>query len=73
MFEKFLATLLEVFGIVLKPKVFSTGSKGYFGVAKIVGVDHRRYQVQIQVVEIGSKAAAQAAANPPANPAKPKK
>ncbi len=35
-------------------KVFKTGSRGYFGMAK-VQVGEKRYQVQIQMVEIGSK------------------
>jgi hypothetical protein len=35
-------------------KVFKTGSKGYFGISKIA-IGEKRYQVQIQLVEIGSK------------------
>jgi hypothetical protein len=35
-------------------KVFKTGSRGYFGTAKIQ-IGEKRYQVQIQMVEIGSK------------------
>lgn len=35
-------------------KVFKTGSKGYFGMAKIQ-IGEKRYQVQVQLVEIGSK------------------
>ncbi|HEY3473784.1 MAG TPA: hypothetical protein VGK56_04190 [Anaerolineales bacterium] len=35
-------------------KVFKTGSRGYFGMAKIQSGE-KRYQVQVQLVEIGSK------------------
>jgi hypothetical protein len=35
-------------------KVFKTGSKGYFGMGKIQ-IGEKRYQVQVQLVEIGSK------------------
>ena len=35
-------------------KQFKTGSRGYFGMAKIQ-IGEKRYQVQVQVVEIGSK------------------
>jgi hypothetical protein len=35
-------------------KVFKTGSKGYFGMGKIQ-IGEKRYQVQVQIVEIGSK------------------
>jgi hypothetical protein len=35
-------------------KAFKTGSKGYFGMAKIQ-IGEKRYQVQVQLVEIGSK------------------
>ncbi len=36
------------------PKEFKTGSKGYFGMGKIQ-MGEKRYQVQVQLVEIGSK------------------
>jgi hypothetical protein len=36
------------------PKEFKTGSKGYFGMGKIQ-IGEKRYQVQVQLVEIGSK------------------
>ena len=36
------------------PKDFKTGSKGYYGQSKLE-IDGRRYQVQVQLVEIGSK------------------
>jgi hypothetical protein len=36
------------------PKDFKTGSKGYFGNGKLE-IEGKRYQVQIQLVEIGSK------------------
>lgn len=35
-------------------KLFKTGSRGFFGMAKIQ-IGEKRYQVQVQVVEIGSK------------------
>lgn len=35
-------------------KVFKTGSRGFFGVGKIQ-IGEKRYQVQVQLVEIGSK------------------
>jgi len=35
-------------------KPFKTGSKGYFGMGKIQ-MGAKRYQVQVQLVEIGSK------------------
>jgi hypothetical protein len=36
------------------PKDFKTGSKGFYGQAKLE-IDGKRYQVQVQMVEIGSK------------------
>ena len=42
---------------ILDPKNFSTGSKGYYGTGKMVA-GGKKYQISIQVVEIGSKAAA---------------
>lgn len=38
----------------LPPKEFKTGSKGFYANSK-VEIDGKRYQVQVQVVEIGSK------------------
>jgi hypothetical protein len=35
-------------------KVFKTGSRGFFGMGKIQ-IEEKRYQVQVQLVEIGSK------------------
>lgn len=35
-------------------KQFKTGSRGYFGMGKIQ-IGEKRFQVQVQVVEIGSK------------------
>ena len=35
-------------------KAFKTGSRGFFGMGKIQ-IDEKRYQVQVQLVEIGSK------------------
>ena len=41
------------------PKEFKTGSRGFFGNGE-VEIDGKRYQVQIQMVEIGSKKEAEA-------------
>ena len=35
-------------------KIFKTGSRGFFGMGKIQ-IGEKRYQVQVQLVEIGSK------------------
>jgi hypothetical protein len=40
--------------MTINPKIFSTGSRGYYGNGKIE-IDGKRYQTQIQLVEIGSK------------------
>jgi hypothetical protein len=40
--------------IILDKKDFKTGSKGYYGVSKMVA-GGKKYQVNVQVVEIGSK------------------
>ena len=37
------------------PKDFKTGSRGFFSQGKIARKDGKRYQVQVQMVEIGSK------------------
>ncbi len=39
---------------ILDKKDFKTGSKGYHGTGKMVAAG-KRYQINIQVVEIGSK------------------
>ena len=44
----------QVGSLVAAEKMFKTGSKGYFGMVKIT-IGDKRYQVQIQLVEIGSK------------------
>ena len=36
------------------PKEFKTGSKGYYAMGKVF-IGEKRYQVQVQLVEIGSK------------------
>jgi len=36
------------------PKEFKTGSKGFYSMGKI-SIGEKRYQVQVQMVEIGSK------------------
>ncbi len=40
--------------LVAAEKVFKTGSKGFYGMGKIQ-IGEKRYQVQVQLVEIGSK------------------
>ncbi len=38
----------------LMPKQFRTGSKGYYGQGQLV-LDGKRYQLNLQMVEIGSR------------------
>ena len=38
----------------LDPKTFSTGSRGYRGQGKVT-MDGKKYQLQVQAVEVGSK------------------
>jgi len=40
--------------LVAAPKNFKTGSRGYHGQGKLE-IDGKRYQTQVQLVEIGSK------------------
>ncbi len=40
--------------LTIVPKDFKTGSKGYYGNTKIE-IEGKRYQAQVQLVEIGSK------------------
>lgn len=48
----------QVIGLMtVPPKDFKTGSKGYFTNGK-VEIEGKRYQAQIQLVEIGSKTSA---------------
>lgn len=44
----------ELATIPVSPKEFKTGSRGYYANTK-VEIGGKRYQVQIQMVEIGSK------------------
>jgi hypothetical protein len=45
----------QVIGIINLPqKLFKTGSRGFYANTKME-IDGKRYQVQIQMVEIGSK------------------
>lgn len=50
---------IEVAGAVeaifAAPKQFSTGSRGFYGQGKVKTPDGRRFQVTINIVEIGSK------------------
>jgi hypothetical protein len=41
--------------INVMPKQFKTGSRGFY-INQKIEIDGKRYQMQIQVVEIGSKA-----------------
>ena len=43
-----------------EPRVFKSGSRGFFGVAKVRAGDGRRFQVIVNVVEIGTKPATDA-------------
>jgi hypothetical protein len=49
-------TLIGV--LTVAPKQFKTGSRGYYANGKLE-LDGKRYQAQIQLVEIGSKASAE--------------
>ncbi len=40
--------------LAVEEKQFKTGSRGFFGIGKI-NIGEKRYQVQVQLVEIGSK------------------
>jgi len=40
--------------LTAEDKVLKTGSRGFFGMGKIQ-IGEKRYQVQVQLVEIGSK------------------
>jgi len=40
--------------LTAEEKQFKTGSRGFFGMSKIQ-IGEKRYQVQVQLVEIGSK------------------
>lgn len=45
----------KVVGMITLPqKQFKTGSRGFYGNTKME-IDGKRYQVQVQMVEIGSK------------------
>ena len=41
--------------LVAEPKQFRTGSRGFYGQGKVQAPDGRRFQVTINIVEIGSK------------------
>ena len=41
--------------IIAEPKQFRTGSRGFYGQGKVQAADGRRFQVTINIVEIGSK------------------
>ena len=45
----------KVVGLLTAPeKIFKTGSRGFFGMGKLQ-IGEKRYQVQVQLVEIGSR------------------
>lgn len=45
----------KVVGMMMaEEKTFKTGSRGFYGMGKIA-IGEKRYQVQVQLVEIGSK------------------
>ena len=44
----------DIATIIAREKTFSTGSLGFFGQGKLT-LDGKRYQAQVQLVEIGSK------------------
>jgi hypothetical protein len=51
----------KILGVMtLPPKDFKTGSKGFFANGKLE-IEGKRYQAQIQLVEIGSKKASEPA------------
>jgi hypothetical protein len=56
---KFFVDGEEVGILMVAPKTFSTGSTGYFGTGKVSLGDEaeKGYQVQVQMVKIGSKPA----------------
>lgn len=41
--------------ITAQSKQFRTGSRGFYGQGKVQATDGRRFQVTINIVEIGSK------------------
>ena len=41
--------------IIAEPKQFKTGSRGFYGQGKVQASDGRRFQVSVNIVEIGSK------------------
>jgi len=44
--------------VLAEPRKFKTGSRGFYGQGKVQGTDGRRFQISVNVVEIGSKPAA---------------
>jgi len=45
----------EAVGVLqLNPKVFKTGSTGFYANGKVM-IDNKKYQAQFQLVEVGSK------------------
>lgn len=41
--------------LLAEPRTFKTGSRGFYGQGKVQGTDGRRFQVSINIMEIGSK------------------
>lgn len=56
---EFAKITIEVAGgvstIVAEPKEFKTGSRGFYGQGKVQAADGRRFQVNVNIVEIGTK------------------
>ncbi len=51
----------QIVGMMMaEEKTFKTGSRGFYGNGKIA-IGEKRYQVQVQLVEIGSKPKAEEA------------
>jgi hypothetical protein len=49
--------------IVLTPKTFSTGSKGYHGAGKVY-IDSKKHQANFMLIEVGSKPGSEKPAKP---------
>jgi hypothetical protein len=45
----------DVGTILLQPKVYKTGSTGYFGQGKVIDNNGQKYQVQVMLVAVGTK------------------
>lgn len=50
-----IATINGMGNVTLNEKTFKTGSKGHYGAGKLTDKSGKRFQVNVQLVEIGSK------------------